>query len=192
MAERTAHDGFVVGSNPTKLKTMKKQKNFKNYKTLKIKSIFEKENIICMVSMAKPLVKIRNSLSAQGIKVLHTSNLDLSEVLQNSVLANYATLVSGSMSIITLEKNSSYLNLTELQLKIMKKTCFLGLVINNKVYLSDSLVKTNRDVNSAAKVILSYSLKKKKTFFALSKQSKAFLKLAHLKKIESKQRDLNT
>ena len=186
MVERTAHDGFVVGSNPTKPKSMEKQKNFKYYKTLRLKSILKKENTICIVSMTrsstKDWVNFRSIFSSQGIKILQVNNLELVEVLQGSVLANYVTLISGSTAVITMGNNCSYLSLAELQSKITKKALFLGVVVNNKVYLSNSLLKTKHGVSSASKTLLMYSLRKKKTLLTLSKQQKGLLKLACLKK----------
>lgn len=171
---------------------MEKQKNFKDYKTLKIKSILKKENIICIVDITKPGVELKNTLSALGVRVLRVSNLDLVEVLQSSVLASYAALVSGSTSVITLGKDFSHLNLAELQFKVMKKIVFLSIIINNKAYLLGSLLKTKRSPDSTAKTIFLYSFKKKKSFFTLAKQSKTLLRLASLKKLESKQHDSNT
>jgi hypothetical protein len=97
MVERTAHNGFVVGSIPTKLKFM--ELKLKNYKRIKIKKILKKIKMIFLFHSinenSKKWTLIEQNLFKNKFNY-YKMNKSLSNlILKDSIFFNLVKLING-------------------------------------------------------------------------------------------------
>lgn len=153
MVERTAHNGLVVGSNPTKLKKNKKF-NFifkleiiqKNYKIITIKNIFKTENIFFILNSLNQN-SFEKTFTEQKIQTLNLnfkkiSNKLIRVVLKQSVHWNLKVLFSGITCLIKLNLNKINLNKKIIYNKFAILNFGLSsFKLNTKVYCINNLKK---------------------------------------------------
>ena len=183
VVERTAHNGFVVGSNPTKLiiffviiKMKLKLKNFNYLKTAnylynyKLAFFFQGINL-----KASPWTIIEHNFSKKKLRYYKLNNSITSFCLKNSIFKNVITLINSTNFLINFENNYNLNNLFHKLLTLDSLFYLLLVRLNNKLYV----------VNKQFFFInLNYKLTIKKFVLSLAKLSKILLN--NIKKISSK------
>ena len=165
MAERTAHNGLVVGSNPTK--------PIYNNKTMKLKLKNFNENKIINFFKNKPLFFIYQNTTTSCVKWTKTEQkfskfkLNSSKFQNNltvlflnkSIFKNLRPIINGSIVLIDLrQENKIDLSINQIE-NIDSLFSFLSLKLNNKIY-SKSQIKNLSTLNYHKNVkIFSNSLK---------------------------------
>ena len=137
MAECTAHNGFVVGSIPTKPNTFYIFMKFelKSYKVLKIKYYLKQNNFFFFFAIAslnlKNWVLIEQALKKSNLKYYRLINTITKKLLKKSIYKNYCLIINS----LTMFVNSKQIT-TELKNWINLEN-FLSLLcvkLNNKMY----------------------------------------------------------
>ena len=137
MVERAAHNGFVVGSIPTKPK-YKVKFTVKTYKHLTLKTYFKKFRFFFLYNtiIQKHNFKITQELKKLEFKYCKLYNTITALIMQNSIYRNYTSLINGLIMIV-LPKISMNLN-TLAQFNDI--VTLVGIKVNNKLY-------SNKQVN---------------------------------------------
>lgn len=174
MVERTAHNGFVVGSNPAKpnysqpkatLVLIKKMKfELKSYKLQKTKSYFKEKPLFFMFNVSnlnsKSWLKTEQVFFNYNLKYYKVYNTLSKKFLEKSIFKNTAVLMNGSICLVDFNKNEDIqINLQKI-IKLNPSMPFLGLRLNTKVYsLSQLNTVSTINYNKTIKVF-NKSLKK--------------------------------
>ena len=144
MVERTAHNGLVVGSNPTKPKINNMDFNLKTYKHHKIKTSFQQFNLLFFLHSpflnSKISIKMNQKLLKFNLQHYKVSNKLFNNTIKNSVFTHLA--VSIHASIVLLHSSQSISSYTQLT-KINSLT-LLSLRLNNKIYSKKQLKKLKK------------------------------------------------
>ena len=180
MVERTAHNGLVVGSNPTKPKKLsycKMDHNLKKYRVLKIKNNFKNSDLLFFYHSSKiksnKLVFAEQHFKKIKLNCNQIYNGTTIKTINNSIYSNINQTVSG---IITFTKPT--FKSTTLQLKTIKNNLepsfiLLFLKLNNKIY---TLLQF-KNINKFNYKITIFNLNKElikyiKTIYKLTNKSK--------------------
>ena len=137
MVERTAHDGFDVGSNPARLKmytSQQKNKNIFQYK--KIKTDLCSKNLTLIGLLARQgdtqeWIKLKEKFRFLKVCGSKANNTALKKLISNSVFKNQSTLVSGPMILIVVKEKK--LNIKKLFENLKPEVIVLALKINDRI-----------------------------------------------------------
>ena len=148
MVERTAHNGFVAGSNPAKLKKMNNK--LKTYRLEKLKYYLKKPNLIFFIyipnSNVKNQLKLEQKLFKNNLKLYNIKNNLTKHVINNSIYSRIDILIKGPLSIITL-KNPKKININiQKLLNFNSNISVLTIKLNKKIY-SNEQIKTISTLN---------------------------------------------
>ena len=166
MVERAAHNGFVVGSIPTKPKNKKVKFTIKTYKLSKIKKHFKKSHFFFLYNTITPKnnIKTTQELKKLDLKYYKLYNTLTRQTLKNSIYQNYQPLINGLVMLV-LPRTTINLNTLAHLNDIVTLT---GIKINNKIYSTKQInpfIKFEyvKDYTNLVKTIKS-SLKQLKNF----------------------------
>ena len=157
MVEHIAHDGFVVGSNPTKPKNM--ELTPKKHKKTKIKSILKKTKILFLFHSIyennKRWIKSEQNLFKNNLNFHWLDTSILSLILKNSVFFNLTNLISGSIILLYFKNFSSKKFLIKDFFKISAKLRMTCVIIKKRAYhlksiLNLTTLKFINNINSLA------------------------------------------
>lgn len=133
VVERTAHNGLVVGSNPTKPKYSYMDFNLQTYKRHKIKEYFQKLDFFffCYSSLLNNncWTQIEQNLTSLGLRHHYITNKLIIQAIRNSIFTNLTVIIHAS--ILLLHCNSL---LIYKELKNVNSLFLLSLKLNNKIY----------------------------------------------------------
>ena len=136
MVERIAHNGFVVGSNPAKLKKFNSMKlKIKNYKYLKVKKYFKNSNFFLIYNgtNVKKFIKTDQKLKKLNLEYYKVYNTLTKKALNKSIYRNFKPLINGLSIVLKLNKNFTNLTFKDF-LDLDDSLKLVGLKINNKIY----------------------------------------------------------
>lgn len=143
--ERTAHNGFVVGSSPTKPKQKWMGFNLKTYKRLKIRHYFKKINLFfffhgtCLNNAN--WVKVEQLLNEKELRYLRIMNTLLVAILKHSIFKNLTVLIHGPILLLHINNAKSIIKkLNSINLWVS----LLCLKLNNKIYSSKQISNLNK------------------------------------------------
>lgn len=158
MVERTAHNGLVVGSNPTKPK-INMDFNLKTYKHHKIKTSFQQFNLLFFLHSPflnnKTSIKMNQKLLKFKLQHYKVSNKLFNNTIKNSVFTHLAVLIHASIILL----NSSHSISTVSQLTKINPLTLLGLRLNNKIYSKKQLKKLKKISYAQNVLVLHNSMK---------------------------------
>lgn len=142
MVERTAHNGLVVGSNPTKLKMNFDLKSYKVFKT----NTFLKENkyifiYFCSNFSFEDWIHLERNLHKNGLKYHRIFNRIMVNQLRISVFKNFSFLINGPVLLVGFKSNRGDISLKQCT-TLNPKLNFLGLKIGSKIYTKAQLEKS--------------------------------------------------
>ena len=167
MAERTAHNGLVAGSNPAKpkillnYKNLNMSKNFKKFKLYKIKQDLKTQNIVFFfhTTNLKTInwLKIEQEFFKSKLECYKINNSVTHYALKNSAFFNFSTLINGEMCVIYLKTFNSNLNMQKFN-KIDKTMHLMGMKLNKKFYTKQQLntistLDYNTNINIFTKIM---------------------------------------
>ena len=140
MVERAAHNGFVVGSNPTKPKEFIYKVKFciKNYKLLKTKKIFKGIHffLIYNTTNSSNNINLNKNLKRFNLEHYKLKNNITKQILKNSLFKNYKFLIKGLVILIFPK--------TDVNLKKLKTlSTLIGIKLNNKIYSINQIDNLN-------------------------------------------------
>lgn len=171
MVERTAHNGFVVGSNPARLiftiNLNCMEITIKKYKYLKIKTYFKNSNFFLIYNGTnmKNFIEMDQKLKKLDLTYYKVYNKLTKKVLKDSIYKNYHSLASSLIIIIK------------------PKSKFTNLTFNGYLSLDDSLnllaIKVNNKIYTLSKINSSLQLNHKNDNLILTKVLKSQLKLPY-------------
>jgi hypothetical protein len=101
VVERTAHNGLVVGSNPTKprLKYYNEEINSKRYKIIKTKNYLKNNNLFLFFSginqNSTDWIKIEQKLKNLNLNYYKIFNRTSTQILKNSIFINTEPTING-------------------------------------------------------------------------------------------------
>ena len=136
----------------------------KNYKYYKIKNYFKNQKMFFIYNSSdlnfKNWLKLQQNFQTKNLKCYKLNNNLTINFLNNSIFKNLSSLISGSIIIISLKKNT-YNDFFISQLQTLNTiTTFLSLKLNNKIYSSNQ-VSTIKTLNYQKQIIiLTKSLKR--------------------------------
>ena len=183
MAERTAHNGLVVGSNPakpknfinfTKVKYINKKMNneLKNYKLYKVKYFLKNPPLILFFHTLNlksvNWLKIEQDLLNFNLKYYKIQNTLTKYAVTNSIFLNLVSILNGSLCFIYPKDLNKLNNDVQKLLKINKTMPVLGLKLNKNIYSAFQLSNLS-------------TLNYKKNIIVLNKTFKMYLKTPYYK-----------
>lgn len=138
--ERTAHNGLVVGSNPTK--PIKMQLSNKKYKILKTKRTIKTNNIIYIcngsISILLKWIAIEQKLKKNNLNYYKIFNKLTLNILKKSVFNKSHALINGNIFLLVPLKPKKILNHVNKELFNL-----IAIKLNKKIYKTNTL--TNID-----------------------------------------------
>lgn len=146
MVERTAHNGLVVGSNPTKLK-IKVESIFKIYQKNKTKKYIKSTKLFFFYNgiykNSDEWILIKQEIKTLNYQYKNMYNKLVCLTLKNSIYFNISSIITGVTFFV--KPNNKNQKLTKKTL-INKLDSFflLGIKLNNKIYL----IKLLQNINS--------------------------------------------
>lgn len=138
MVERTAHNGFVVGSNPTK-----PTKNYyilmelklNTYKFFRINCYLKNNNLFFIYNgnnlKTENWIKIEQELFKYNLKYFKLYNSLAKKTFKNSIFKNFLQIINGLIIVISFKKN--LINLKKL-INFNKYLTLLCIRINDNIY----------------------------------------------------------
>ena len=142
MVERTAHNGLVVGSNPTKPK-INMDFNLKTYKHHKIKTSFQQFNLLFFLHSPfidnKTSIKTNQKLLKFKLQHYKISNKLFNNTIKNSVFTHLTVLIHASIILVNSSQSITFTQLTKIN-----PLTLLGLRLNNKIYSKKQLKKLKK------------------------------------------------
>lgn len=148
MVERTAHNGLVVGSNPTKPKFLFQYKinfmkfNFKDYKIIKTKNFIQKNTIVFFLNgtnkTSSDWILIEQNLTK--FNYYKVFNKVAYKTIKNSIFKNFLSTINGITFLV--KPSSTTNNLTKRNvLQKFEPLLFyiLAVKFNNKIYKNKQL-----------------------------------------------------
>ena len=180
MVERTAHNGLVVGSSPTKPKNLslyKMDHNLKKYRVLKVKNNFKNSDLLFFYHSSK-IKSNKWMLTEQHLKKIKLEynqiyNGTAIKTINKSIYLNIKQIISG---VIIFAK--PIFKLTTLKLKTVKNDLspsfiLLFLKLNNKIYILPQFNNINTFNYKTTVFNLNRNLNRyTKTVYRLKNQSK--------------------
>lgn len=147
--ERTAHNGFVVGSSPTKPSQQEMDFNLKTYKYFRIKHYLKEINFFFFFQVApvdnENWIKIEQSFVSHELKYYRILNKLMIVALKSSVFKNVTVLIHGPIVLLNNNNNNTKLTFKELE-NINPLINLLGFRLNNKIY-SKKQIKNLRKIS---------------------------------------------
>lgn len=136
MAERTAHNGFVVGSSPAKPKKFMKFE-LKDYKFYKIEKILKESSLLFFyqssnLNFLNWIYKIEQILRPLNLNYYRVQNTFTKKIIKRSIFLNILSIINSNILLIKPD-SINLLNFKKL-LKLSSILTFLGLKLNNKFY----------------------------------------------------------
>ena len=164
--ERTAHNGLVVGSNPTKPNNIRMKLTIKTYKYLKMKKCFKKANLIYILNTLteKNEIYITQKLKRFEVNHFRLYNALAKLMLRESIHQNYISLVTGFVMIALPEARTNQ----KPQLFTSEILTLNGLKMNNKIYSTKQLSLCNNFKYRETLLRLAKTFRKSLTVFKLS------------------------
>ena len=177
MVERTAHNGFVVGSNPTgpilKFYTVlfNMDFNLKTYQIIKLKKYFKNQSFFLLFHAAKlnetKWTIVKQDLKKLKLKYYKPLNKSTAKTLRYSVYKNFSSNVTGFVLFINSSYKTTRLNLQAIVKSLKPSFVLTSMKLNNKIYPLSQLKGLNE---------LSY----KKSVFNLHKKLDKLLKTSYV------------
>ena len=172
--ERTAHNGFVVGSNPAK--PIEFKMNLKNFKTNKIKYLLKTKKLIYIcsykITKTKDWKLLEQNFINHDLKYYKVSNNILIKVLQKSVFKTMIPLINGPIVLLYLNKVPKNFNFDQLKKNLHPKIEILCGRLCNKLYSETQLKNTFLQYNSNITLLNTlFKNLQKQTLFKLKKIS---------------------
>lgn len=143
MVERTAHNGFVVGSNPTRPKIFITHMEFelKTYKVFKIKYYLKKNIFFFFYTTTnldlKNWLPVEQTLKKSNLNYYRLSNTLAIKTIKASIYTNFKQLIHSLTMFVEPQPT------TLLKLKILanleKVLTLLSIKLNNKIYSMSQL-----------------------------------------------------
>lgn len=141
MVERTAHNGFVVGSNPAWPKiciNIKMKFGLKTYKLQKSINYLKKKPLLFIFNISnlnsKGWLKTEQTYYTNNIKYFKICNTLSKKSLEYSIFKNLAVMLNGPVCLIYFNKTTnSSLDLKKL-IKLNQSMLFVGVKLNSKIY----------------------------------------------------------
>ena len=150
MVERAAHNGFVVGSSPTRpiliifvkisLKNHIKFVDFnsKDYQILKLKRYFKNNGFFFLTHSAKPNLKqwvvMEQNLKKLKLDYYKTLNSTAFKTLDNSIYCNSKSVITGFVMFINPKFKTTEFELDTLSKSLKPTFSLISIKLNNKVY----------------------------------------------------------
>ena len=136
MVERAAHNGFVVGSIPTKPK-YKVKFTVKTYKYLTLKTYFKKFRFFFLynTTIQKNNFKITQELKKLELKYWKLYNTLTVLIMQTSIYRNYTSLINGLVMIVRPNVSMTLNTLAQFN----DILTLVGIKVNNKLYSSKQI-----------------------------------------------------
>lgn len=141
MVERTAHNGLVVGSSPTKpinLTCYKMDHNLKKYRVLKIKNSFKNSNLLFFYNSSKiesnKWMLKEQQLKKAKLKYNQIYNGTAMKTINNSIYSNLNQIISNVIVFTKPAFKSSVLQLKTTKNSLEPSFILLFLKLNNKIY----------------------------------------------------------
>ena len=135
MVERTAHNGFVVGSSPTKLSKMKFE--LKNYRYFKAGKLLKSNKYVFMYFCPNlnnfDWTKIEQKFSKNGMTYYRVYNTITKRKLGKSIFKHNSFLINGPIIFIFLKENQDA-SMKQL-LEFSEKMSLLAIKVKNKFYV---------------------------------------------------------
>lgn len=147
MVERTAHNGLVVGSNPTKPKNKTQKVKFtaNNYKINKTKNFIKTNNILFFFNgvnkNSNDWIHTEQSLKKTNFEYYKVFNKLTKKVLYNSIFSKTTHMINGITFFIKPKTDKTFVKNTFI--KSLKPLFFILLAVklNNKLYSTNQLNK---------------------------------------------------
>ena len=136
MVEHTAHDGLVVGSNPTKLIFFIMELSTKFYKYYKFKSLFLTNDLVFFFNSSEESYLDTLKISRK-FKVLKINNSLFNKVIYNSIFRGLSNFPGGSC-LLGYYDNNSYIKLLVHNFKSFNGV-LMCIVIKTNVYFINSV-----------------------------------------------------
>ena len=135
--ERAAHNGFVVGSSPTRPNQLKMDFTLKTYKYFRIKHYLKEINFFFFFQGAsvdnESWIRIEQSFVSHELKYYRILNKVTINTLKNSVFKNVAVLIQGPIVLLNNNNNDTKLTFKELE-NINPLINLLGFRLNRMIY----------------------------------------------------------
>jgi hypothetical protein len=144
VVERTAHNGLVVGSNPTKPKIFMKF-NSKNHKILKTENYLKNNNLFFFFSginqNSNNWIKTEQGLKNMNFSYYKIFNRTSTKIFNNSIYKNNKFTINGIIFFIKPSYND--FQLSKKNILNLEKFIFLAFKLNNRIYSANQLKHSN-------------------------------------------------
>lgn len=161
MVERTAHNGLVVGSNPTKpkFKIFKMKILPKIYKLNKNKNYIKTNNLLFFLNgtniKSNDWIKTEQNLKNYNFNYYKIFNRSVLITLNKSIYCNIkSSIISSLILFATPEQNAKILNKKIVNKLELLNFIVLSLSLNNKIYSVITIKKINSFVYYSNKLLL--------------------------------------
>lgn len=147
MVERTAHNGLVVGSSPTKPKIKLIYMKFasKYYKTTKTKNYLKTNNLFFFFSginqNSSDWIKTEQGLKNMQFNYYKVFNKTSIKTFNQSIYKNIDPIINSTTFLI--KPTSNNIILTKKTLLNLESFVFLALKVNDKIYSSEQIKHLN-------------------------------------------------
>lgn len=147
MVERAAHNGLVVGSNPTKPKKFliynlnKMNTNFKKFKIQKFKKHLQNKEFLLFFQAnklsQKDWLKTEQIFKKIKVKYYKAFNSTTSNTFKRSIYSNYSVIVNNFFIALEPTFKTTVLKKNFINKEIKLLFILLSLKLNDKIYSSD-------------------------------------------------------
>lgn len=144
MAERTAHNGLVVGSNPAKPNTactcinIKMKFGLKSYKLQKTVNYLKKTPLLFIFNISnlnsKSWVKTEQTYYTNNIKYFKICNTLSKKAFEYSIFKNITVILNGSICLIYFNKTTNIPFDLKKFIKLNPSMLLVGIKLNRKIY----------------------------------------------------------
>ena len=177
MAERTAHNGFVVGSNPAKpnnilILNFKMQFKLKNQKIKSLKTFIKKTPVFFIYNDSsldlKNQLKLNQTFFINKLNYFKVHNATAKKVFKNSIFKHLKIIINGPITFVTFKSKLLNENTFLTMKNLHSSMTLIGIKLNKKIYSTNQLKRIS-------------SLNYKKNIKIFNKSITNFLKLPNKK-----------